>query len=784
MKCPKCQFNNTPDSRFCKECGTQLHPGDEVPSLKTITLDTPFKAMDESGFFAGKYKIIGEIGRGGMGVVLKAEDTKLKRMVALKFLPSEVSRYPEAKERFIREAQAAAALDHPNICTIFEINEAEGQTYIAMAYVQGESLKEKISSGSLDIPEVLDIAVQIAEGLKHAHGRGITHRDIKPANIMLTEDGQAKIMDFGLAKIERAADLTRMMTIMGTAAYMSPEQARGETVDHHTDIWSLGCVLFELLSGQRPFPGEHERALLYSILNEPPRLISLLRKELPAQLETIIHKCLEKDPKNRYQDAADLAKALKSFDKAAQKARQPSIAVLPFVDMSPEKDQEYFCDGIAEELINGLTHIRDLRVVARTSGFAFKGKDIDVRDIGRTLSVDTVLEGSIRKAGKRLRITAQLIKVEDGFHLWSEKFDREMEDIFAIQDEISKAIVDHLKVKLLAQEKAAIEKPLTDDPEAYSLYLKGLYFAYKPSAEAFQKALDYFREAINKDPGFALAYAGIANVYATLGILNLVSPTDIMPKAKTALQKALELDDQLAEAYAQMANIAFYFEWDWETADQCYKRTIAINPGYAAVHGWYAWNCLGRGRWDEAIREIKLAQNLDPLMPLLYAFSVGIHGASGRLDEAIEDFHKATELDPNIGLAYFHAGIAYLRKERIDEAIKAFQRGKELAIYAGWAEIGLGLSSLKKGKREEAEQILEDMLEQKKKTNVSSTSIALLWGALGNLDKAFEFFDTAYEEHDSLMVYIHIYTNFLVPEIPKDSRFKALLKKMKLGSGD
>jgi TolB-like protein/Tfp pilus assembly protein PilF len=561
---------------------------------------------------------------------------------------------------------------------------------------------------------------------------------------------------------------------------MSPEQARGETVDHRTDIWSLGCVLFEMLSGQRPFPGEHEQAVLYSILKEEPRSISHLRKEIPFQLETIIRKCLEKDPRNRYQDTAALAKALQSFGRTAQETRQPSIAVLPFVDMSPQKDQEYFCDGIAEELINGLTHVRDLRVVARTSAFAFKDKDIDVREIGRTLNVDTVLEGSIRKAGTRLRITAQLVKVDDGFHLWSEKFDREMEDIFAIQDEISKAIVDNMKVKLLAREKAAIEKLLTDDPEAYNLYLKGLYFAYKPSAEAFQKALDYFGEAIDKDPDFALAYAGIANVYATLGILNLVSPTDIMPKAKTALRKALELDDRLAEAYLQMANIAFYFEWDWETADQCYKRAIAINPGYAAVHGWYGWNCLGRGRYDEAIREIKLAQKLDPLMPLLYAFSVGIHGASGRVDEAIEDFHKATELDPNIGLAYFHAGVAFFRKGSMGEAIEAFQKSIELAVYAGWAEALLGLSSLKKGKREEAEQILEDMLEQKKKTNVSSTSIALLWGALGNLDKAFEFFDKAYEEHDSLMVYVHIYANFTVPAIPKDPRFKSLLKKMKL----
>jgi serine/threonine protein kinase/Tfp pilus assembly protein PilF len=780
IKCPKCQFDNSSDSKFCKECGTQLHLGKEIILSKTITIETPFRVLEEGNSFARKYKILGEIGRGGMGIVLEAKDTRLKRSVALKFLPPELSLDPEAKERFIREAQAAASLDHPNICTIYEAEEYEGQAYIAMAYIRGQSLKHKILSGPLDIPETVNIAIQVAEGLKCAHGRGIIHRDIKPGNIMLTEEGQAKIMDFGLAKVERGADLTKTMTVIGTLAYMSPEQARGEVIDLRTDIWSLGCVLFEMLSGQRPFRSEPDQAVIYSILKEEPRRIFRAEKEIPVQLETIIRKCLEKDPRNRYQDAGALAEALKSFEKAAQRAPKPSIAVLPFVDMSPQKDQEYFCDGIAEELINALTHISDLRVVARTSAFAFKGKDLDVRDIGRTLNVKTVLEGSIRKAGNKLRITAQLVNVEEGYHLWSEKFDREMEDIFAIQDDISKAIVDCLKIELLKQEKAALEKRYTDDPEAYNLYLKGLYFAYKPSAEAFNKALGFFGEAIDRDPSFALAYAGTANVYATLGILNLAPPSEMIPKAKMALERALELDDQLAEAHNQTANIAFYYEWDWETADKSYKRAIAINPGYAAAHGWYAWNCLGRRRFDEAIREIKLAQNLDPLMPLLCAFSVGIHGGAGQLDEAIREFHKATELDPNNGLVYFHAGIAFFRKALMGEAIDAFQKSKELEVYAGWAEGPLGIISLAKGEREKAEQILEGMLEQKKRTHISSTSIGLLWGALGNFDKAFEFLDKAQEEHDSLMVYIHIYADFLVPEIQKDPRYNNLLKKLRL----
>jgi len=726
------------------------------------------------------YRILEKIGAGGMGVVYKAEDTKLKRMVALKFLPAQFTGDPQARTRFVQEAQAAAALDHPNICTIYEINEAEGQTFIAMAYIKGQSLKDRILSGPLDVPEAVNIAIQVAEGLKSAHGRGIIHRDIKPGNIMLTGEGQAKIMDFGLAKLERGADLTKTMTIMGTPAYMSPEQARGEVVDHRTDIWSLGCVFFEMLSGQLPFQSEHDQAVIYSILKEEPRHLIRPGREIPARLETIIRKCLEKDPKNRYQDAAALAEALKSFEKPFQNAHKPSIAVLPFVDMSSQKDQEYFCDGIAEELINGLTHIRDLRVVARTSAFAFKGKDVDVRDIGQKLNVDTVLEGSIRKAGNKLRITAQLIKVEDGFHLWSEKFDREMEEIFAIQDEISKAIVENLRVTLLIQEKAAIEKRHTDDPEAYNLYLKGLYFTYRPSPEALSKALDYFRKAIDADPNFALAYAGMANVYANFAILSLASPTEVLPKAKMAFQKALALDNLLAEAHFHTAYIAFWFEWDWETAERSYERALAINPGSALVHATYAWVCVARRRSEEAVREIKLAQSLDPLMPLFYAYSVGIHWSVGKPDDAISEFKKAVEMDPHSGLAYFHVGVAYVLKREVENAIAALQKSKELAVYSGWADEALGLIHISEGDREKAERILDEMLAQKKRAYVSSMCIGWLWGALGNFDRAFEYFDKAREERDSLMPFVRVYTKIFVPEIQKDPRFIALLKTMKL----
>ncbi len=788
MKCPSCHSENPETSRYCGNCSVSLspEPKDRISVIKTI--EAPLHSLPKGSLFANKYRIGGEIGRGGMGVVFKAEDTKLKRPVALKLLPFELLYSPEAKERFIREAQAAAALDHPNICTVYEVEEQDGQAYIAMAYIDGKSLKARIAQGPLKVDEALEIALQVADGLEEAHRKGIVHRDIKPANIMLTAKSQAKILDFGLARLESAGDLTRTAMVMGTVAYMSPEQAQGHKVDHRTDIWSFGCTLYEMLAGRSPFQGGHEQAVFQAIVHGDPRPITDLRRDIPAKIDKILARCLQKDLRNRFPDAGSLIEDLKTVDlrdivtspSLSPRKNAPSIAVLPFTDMSPKKDQDYFGEGIAEELINALAHIQELRVVARTSAFALKGMNLDIREIGRMLNVKAVLEGSIRKAGNRLRITAQLINVEDGFHLWSERFDREMVDIFAIQDEISLAIVEHLKVSLRLGEKTALKKRSTDDPEAYNLYLKGLYFYARPSPDSLSKALNSFQAAIDKDPNFALAYAGMAGVFAGLGNLNLAPPAEMWPKAKAALQKALSLDNNLAEAHAGAAALEFFYEWDWDAAGRSFDRVLSLNPGDAMSHGQRGWFCLNRKRFDEAIREIKQALELDPLMPLYYVWSVGLHVAVGRPDEALQEFAKAMEIDPNSGLAYFHAGTAYARKGLLDEALDTFEKGKRLVVFPGWAEANLGLTYLKKGDREKAARILEEMIEDRNKINVSATNIAWLAGALGKLDLAFEFLDKAYEERDTLMAFIHIYTEWICPAISADPRFKDVLIKMKL----
>ena len=723
------------------------------------------------------YRLLEKVGEGGMGVVYRAEDTKLRRTVALKFLQPELTRDPEARERFLREARAAAVLDHPHICTVHEIDEADGQVFIAMAFVEGQSLKQRIAGARLSADEVARIAGEVAEGLKAAHDRGIVHRDIKPANIMLGPTGEVRITDFGLAKLERATDLTRGATLMGTAAYMSPEQARGEAVDPRSDVWSLGCVIYEMLAGRRPFDADRALVVLHAVLHDDPPPIDRVRADVPAHLARLVGTCLQKDPARRYGRMDELLADLRARRPGAGAGTPPSIAVLPFVDMSPGKDQEYFCDGIAEELINGLAHIKDLRVVARTSAFAFKGRTLDVRDIGRRLSVGTVLEGSLRKAGNRLRITVQLINVEDGYHLWSEKFDRSLDDIFQIQDEVAAAVVETLRLTLLARERAAIGKRHAADPEAYTSYLKGRYYFARPSVENLQRAIGAYQEAIDRAPDFALAWVGMAEVYGSLAILALAPPSDTWPQVRPLLEKALAIDPELADAHGLAGLQAMYFDLDWPAAERSFKKALAFNPGHALTRTSYAWFCAFMGRFDEAVREIRSAVDLDPLLPLYRTFVAGILVEAGRFDEAIEEFRHALELDPGSGLAYFHGGCAYFGAGRLDDARAAFERSLELTVYSGWAEGMLGQVLAEQGRRESAERLLQAMLEKRTRGYVSAVCVAILSWRLGRADQAFEYFDKALNERDGLLPLLNV--SPLLASLRQEPRFLALLERLR-----
>ncbi|UCC39786.1 MAG: protein kinase [Candidatus Aminicenantes bacterium] len=725
------------------------------------------------------YKILDKLGEGGMGVVYKAEDTKLKRTVALKFLPQELTRDKEAKERFFQEAQAAAALDHPNICTVHEIDEAEGKTFIAMAYIKGESLKEKIASGTMKIDKALDIAIQIAEGLGEAHEKGIIHRDIKPANVLLTEKAQAKITDFGLAKLTWGVDLTKTATIMGTASYMSPEQAKGEKVDHRTDIWSLGAMLYEILTGKLPFKSRRDQAVIYSIINEDPEPITNIRKDIPKKLERIVQRSLEKDQQNRYRDMGALLAELKSINlkpKSISFADKPSIAVLPFVNMSADPENEYFSDGLAEELINALTKIQDLHVVARTSSFAFKGEKADIREIGQGLNVKTLLEGSVRKAGNRVRITAQLVKVEDGYHLWSERYDRNMEDVFAIQDEITEKIMDKLMAALEVRKKPP-EEHRPANLEAYDLYLKGRYYWYKLSID---KAITYYKQAIDKDPDYALAYAAIAEAYTMLSIgFDILPSKDAMPKAREAAQKALELDPTLAEAYGSLGLVALSYDWDHSSAKKYFQKALKLNPNSAIVHQWVEiyWTYI-EANIEEATAHLERAQELDPLN-LMIKVRLGFMSLFLRdWDRAADQFKEIIDFEPNYVLGHLGLLTVYGWKGMYDEALapgeKMLELGPPTVAYIG----NMGYISAKQGNKNKAYEFLAELEERSKKGYVSSFWVAVIYLGLDEKDKTFEWFDKAYEERDSNLIYVTVPPPF--DPLRSDPRYKKLLKKMGL----
>jgi non-specific serine/threonine protein kinase len=682
------------------------------------------------------YKILEKLGEGGMGVVYKAQDTKLKRTVALKFLPPALTRDSQAKQRFMQEAQAASALDHINICTIYEIDETEdGQLFISMAFYDGETVREKIDRGPLKVAQAVDIAAQVAEALREAHHKGIVHRDIKPANVMITSRGRVKIMDFGLAKLAGQTKLTRADTTLGTVAYMSPEQARGERVDPRTDIWSWGAVLYEMLTGVPAFKGEYQQAVVYAILNEDPPPLTKRCEGVSTELDHLVRKALAKETQERYQNTDDLLADIGKIKQTLQspavqettpELSRPSIAVLPFADLSPGKDQGYFCDGMAEEIINALAHVEGLRVVARTSAFAFKGKCEDIREIGRKLDVKTLLEGSVRKAGNRLRISTQLIDVADGYHIWSERFDRELEDVFAIQDEIAQSIAQALKVELSEKEKCTLRKTATKDVEAYDLYLRGRQFFYRTGSKNLEYALEMFSRAIQKDPKYALAYAGKANCHSALFWYYGANKMEL-EQSLTASQKALELDSELAEAHVARGYAAGISK-QYDEAEREYEIAIRLNPKLFEAYYFYARMCFAKGKLEKAVELYEQACLVDSERyeaPILLAgvykklnlaakaedaarrglriverqlelnpddFRAVSLGAGALLDvgereKSLKWLHRAISMSPeNISVLY-NAACLYSKLGRTEEAINYLERAiKTGFIHKEWIE--------------------------------------------------------------------------------------------------
>ena len=594
------------------------------------------------------YRIDSQLGEGGMGQVYLATDLNLDRPVALKFLPESLSQDAEARERLTTEAKAASKLNHPNILTIHAEEEADGRDFIVMEYVPGRTLEALIADGNLETSRLIEIAIQIADGLLAAHRLGIVHRDMKPKNVMMSPDGWAKIMDFGLAALRGGSQLTDATTFSGTIAYASPEQLQGQPIDHRTDLWSFGVILYEMAAGRRPFHDEHESAIAYSIVHESPEPLTQYRSDIPLELLGIVGRCLTKDSAARYQSAADLLADLLQIRKALEHAGEgergrqeyrPSIAVLPFSNLSADEGQEYFCEGMAEEIINALTQVTGLQVAARTPAFAFKGKNKDIRAIGRDLGVQTILEGSVRKMGNRLRITAELINIENGYHLWSERYDREVADVFAIQDEIAENIVKSLRGLLTEDEKRAMTKVPTTDLQAYDYYLRGRQYFHQGRKNSLQFARQMFMRAIDADPGYALAYAAVAECCSLL-VHWYGDPGDAnVEQADKASRKALELDPALADAHAARG-FALWLMNRLDESDREFETALRLDPMLFEALYFYARACFQRGNHEKAARLFESACRVREDHEARF-FAAQTYTAMGRLADAEESYRKA-----------------------------------------------------------------------------------------------------------------------------------------------
>ena len=772
------------------------------------------------GLTLGHYRIIEKVGSGGMGLVYKAQDTALDRFVALKFLSEDVEHDALTSERFLREARVTSALNHPHICTIYDIVEYDGRPFLVMEFLEGQTLNQRIGGKPLPVNDLLDLSVQIVEALEAAHAKGIVHRDVKPSNIFVNAQGQTKVLDFGLAKLalrcpkpvavgvtsQETAVTEEYMTspgmMMGTIQYMSPEQARGEEVDARADLFSFGVVLFEMATGQPAFTGRTSTVILDAILNREPTPAIRLNPSLPEELQRILDKALEKDREMRYQTAADIRVDLKRLkrdldsprgrdrtsaarpketalrERKITAARIKAIAVLPLVNLSRDPEQEYFADGMTEALITDLAQIGALRVISRTSAMRYKGTGRPLPEIARELNVDALVEGSVLRAGERVRITAQLIHAATDQHLWARSYERDLRDALALQAEVARAIAEEVQIKLTPQERVKLARPRPVNPAAHEAYLKARYYLAKSSEQALKKSIAYFEQAIECDPSYALPYTGLVDAYNVLtgGFLELVPQRTIIPKVRAMAAKALELDDTLAEAHVSIGRTKFYFDWDWAGAEKSFQRAIELNPNLCDAHRMYALLLTSQQRQEEAIHEAQRSLILDPVSLLAHVAAGLVYCNARQFEDAERQLRKALELDPNYMFAHELLGVDCLAPTaRYDEAVVELEKAVALAKNVAITKGGLGYVYAKSGRRAEALRVLEELDELSKNTYVTPIAAAGIYAGLRD-DRVFEALEEAYQQRCPQIVWARVAPYW--DEVRSHPRFQDLLRRM------
>ena len=835
MKCPKCQIENPETALFCAGCGAKLDAAKDLSLFQTETLQTPIKELTSGSTFAGRYQVIEEIGKGGMGEVYKVLDTRIKEKVALKLIRPEVASDRQTIERFSNELRLARKIRHKNVCGMYDLGEAEGSLFITMEYVHGEDLKSMIRmSGSLSLGMLLSVGQQICDGLAEAHSIGVVHRDLKPQNIMIDKNGNAKIMDFGIARSVREKGITGPSVLIGTPQYMSPEQAEGREVDHRSDIYSLGVILYEMATSRVPFEGETALAIAMKHKTEIPKNPKQLNPSLPDDLSGVILKCLEKEKARRYQSAADLRSELEKIEKgiptaerfvperktitsreimvtlklkkllvplsaaiavlvialfawrnilpkkgSAALSRIRSMAVMPFEDLSPQKDQGYICEGLADELITRLIGVEGLKIPARASAFLLRGKG--PQEIGQKLGVDAVLDGTLLRADEKIRVNIQITDAGNGYGLWSGKFEGNEEGLFNLRDEIALKILESLEVKLLGEARSRIVKNYTANPEAYNLYLRGRYFWNKRAPDDVNRAIDFFNQAIALDPDFALAYSGLADSYLVLLQFLGYRMSELLPKAKEAALKALALDNTVAEAYVSLANVKEW-EWDLPAAEADFKRSIALNPNYSTGHFWYACLLAMMGRMTESQAEMRRALELDPLSLIFNVVQALNYLELREIDQAIEQARRAVELDPNFVLSRWTLGVCFRAKGMLKEAVAELERREPYGSSpSGLGDLGMAYAL--SGEREKAIEVLSLLEEYLQGGYAVNAEIAAVHLGLGNREKALGYLEKAAEDEDEIAYLREASTFRYDPQwdsLRSDPRFKRLLEKLHL----